>query len=58
MTYILVLFAHVGMMGDGNSNSLAMHQFSSEQTCKVAGEAARKLSMGSTKEITFVCVKQ
>jgi hypothetical protein len=56
--WILILFAHVGAMGDGNSNALTTAQFSSQQTCEEAGKAAKKLSFGSTKHITYVCVKQ
>ena len=57
-SWILILFAHVGAMGDGNSNALTTAQFSSQQTCEEAGKAAKKLSFGSTKHITYVCVKQ
>jgi hypothetical protein len=58
MNWILILFAHVGPMGDGNSNALTTAQFSSQATCEAAGAAAVKLSSGSTKRIVFVCVKQ
>lgn len=56
--WVLILFAHVGAMGDGNSNALTTATFSSQQTCEDAGKAAKKLSFGSTKHITYVCVKQ
>lgn len=56
--YILILFAHVGPMGDGNSNALSMHEFSSQSTCEAAGTAAKRLSQGSTKNIEFVCTKK
>lgn len=56
--WILILFAHVGPMGDGNSNALATATFSSEATCVAAGNRAKSLSSGSTKKIEFVCAKQ
>ena len=56
--WILILFAHVGPLGDGNSNALTTAVFTSQQTCEAAGQAAKKLSFGSTKNITYVCVKQ
>ena len=56
--WVLILFSHVGALGDGNSNALTTAIFSSQQTCEEAGKAAKKLSLGSTKNITYVCVKQ
>ena len=55
--WVLILFAHVGMFGDGNSNSITTAQFLGKDTCVAAGQAAKALSSGSTKEISFVCVK-
>jgi hypothetical protein len=56
--WILIIFAHVGPMGDGNSNALTTVEFSSQQTCEAAGKAAKGLAAGSTKEIRYACVKQ
>ena len=56
--WILILFAHVGVMGDGNSNSLTTAVYSSAETCAAAGNAAKKLAKGSFKEIEWVCTKQ
>ena len=53
--WILILFAHVGPMGTGNSNALAMHEFTSQQNCIAAGEAARKLASTTVKEIGYAC---
>lgn len=58
MIYVLILFAHVGAMGSGNSNALATQEFNSEQTCIAAGQASRKMAVGSVKEIEFVCVRK
>ena len=54
--WILILFAHVGAMGDGNSNALTVAEFTSQQTCNAAGQAARKLAAGSVKSIEYACV--
>ena len=56
--WILILFAHVGPLGDGNSNALTTAEFSSQQTCQKAGEAAKMLSQGSTKKIIYTCVQK
>ncbi len=57
-TWILILFAHVGPMGDGNSNALTTAEFSSEATCKAAGDAAIKMAQGTVKKISYVCSKK
>jgi hypothetical protein len=56
--WILILFAHVGPMGQGNSNALTTAQFSSQQACTEAGKAAKSMAAGTVKAIEFVCVKQ
>ena len=56
--WILILFAHVGPMGHGNSNALTTAVYSSAESCAAAGNAAKKLAQGSSKEIEWVCTKQ
>lgn len=56
--WVLIVFAHVGPLGNGNSNALTTAYFSSAETCKLGGEAAKKLAMGSVKNIDYACVKQ
>jgi hypothetical protein len=57
-TFILILFAHVGPMGDGNSNALtSVYGFKTKEACMQAGQQAKSLSSGSTKKIEFTCVK-
>jgi hypothetical protein len=56
--WILILFAHVGVMGQGNSNALTTAQFSTEKACVAAGDAARQLAKSTVKEISFVCKPQ
>lgn len=58
MTYILILFAHVGIMGSGNSNSVTTAEFNTKESCEVALRAAESLSSGSTKIIRGVCAKK
>ena len=58
MIYVLILFAHVGLMGSGNSNALTTAEFSSESTCKAAGDAAKAMAGGTVKNITYVCMKK
>lgn len=56
--YVLILFAHVGMLGRTDSNSMTTQEFTSAKTCKIAGEAARSLVRGTTKDIEFICVEK
>ncbi len=58
MTWVLILFAHVGLMGSGNSNAITTQEFASQQMCDAAGQAARNMIKGTVKEIVFVCVKK
>ena len=58
MIYVLILFAHVGLMGSGNSNALTTAEFSTAETCKAAGDAAVKMAGGTVKNITYVCAKK
>ena len=58
MFWVLILFAHVGPMGNGNSNALASVDFQTEKLCEDAGKKAVKLANGTVKEIDFVCVRK
>jgi hypothetical protein len=55
-TFILILFAHVGPMGQGNSNALTVAEFTTAERCADAGRAAKKLANTSVKQIEWVCV--
>lgn len=55
-TFVLIIFAHVGPMGDGNSNALTVAEFTTVERCTKAGQAAKTLAQSSTKSIEFVCV--
>jgi len=54
--FILILFAHVGPMADGNSNALTVAEFTSKERCEAAGPAAKKLVQGTVKKIEWVCM--
>lgn len=54
--FILILFAHVGPLAEGNSNALTVAEFSSQARCEAAGQAAKKLVQGTVKKIEFACV--
>lgn len=56
--WILILFAHVGAMGNGNSNALTTAEFSSRERCEAAGIAARKMAQGTVKQIEWVCTQR
>ena len=56
--WVLIIFAHVGAMGNDNSNALTTAYYTSYENCKTAGREAKKLAMGTVKSIDFVCVKQ
>lgn len=55
--WILILFAHVGPLGDGNSNALTTATFETQALCQEAGKTARQLMEGTVKKIEFACVK-
>jgi hypothetical protein len=54
--FVLILFAHVGPIGDGNSNALTVAEFTNAERCRAAGEAAKKLAGGSVKRIEWACL--
>jgi hypothetical protein len=56
--WILILFAHVGPMAEGNSNALSTAQFANERACIAAGEAAKQLARGTVKSISYACKPQ
>ena len=59
ITFVLIVFFHVGSMGDGNSNATAVVPgFINIAECQDAGRQATGLTNGTVKEGKFVCVKQ
>jgi hypothetical protein len=58
-TFALILFFHVGIWGDTDSNASSVVQgFTSEASCEAAGAKAKRLVSGSKKEMEYVCVEQ
>ena len=55
--WVLIIFAHVGMMGKGDSNALTtVSGFTSNITCMEAGAISKTLTQGTVKEINYKCV--
>ena len=57
-TFILILFAHVGPLAEGNSNALTVAEFSSRERCEAAGRAAQKMALNTVKKIEFICAQK
>lgn len=53
--WILILFAHVGAMGNGNSNALTTAEFNTRANCEAAGKLAKSMASGTVKQIEWVC---
>lgn len=59
ITWILILFAHFGSIGQDNSLALTnVPGFGSKVECEQAGRAAESLTVSNFKNIEFVCVQQ
>lgn len=58
-TWVLILFFHVGVFGDTDSNATtSVPGFMSEAACTAAGVKSRSLTAGTKKNTEFVCVHQ
>jgi hypothetical protein len=57
-TFILILFAHVGPMGQGNSNAITVAEFYTKERCEFAGKAAQVMVRGTVKSVEFTCVSK
>jgi len=59
ITWVLIVFAHVGVLGKTDSNALtSVPGFTVLAECMQAGDATKTLSNGTVKDIKYVCVKQ
>jgi hypothetical protein len=58
MTWLLILFAHAGIMSDKDSMALTTATFGNEAACIAAGEQAKKMANNTLKVIKYTCVKQ
>jgi hypothetical protein len=55
MIYVLLVFAHVSIVGKGNSNSVTTQEFSSLENCLNASKEFKNMS-DSTLTIKTKCV--
>ena len=55
ISFVLFVFAHVGPLGDGNSNAITSQEFNSKQSCEVA---VKDMARGTVKAIETVCVQK
>jgi hypothetical protein len=56
--YVLLVFAHVGLTGSGNSNALITQEFNSKEKCEAAAKEFSKLASGTVKSIETKCVEK
>ena len=57
--WTLVLFMHAGILsGKDSMTSTTIPNFKSEAVCMAAGKQSAILVKGTTKDLTFVCLKQ
>lgn len=58
-TFTLILFFHVGVFGETDSNATTVvPNFATEAECVAAGNKSKSLVSGTKKELEYVCVKQ
>lgn len=58
MKWALIIFFHVGPMGDGNSNATSVvHGFTTAQLCEQAAVKVKPLVRGTMKNVETVCVR-
>ena len=57
MEWVLVLYVYAGIMAKGDSVALTTVQMESEEACRIAGDAAKGLVSGTTKNTRFICVR-
>lgn len=57
MEWVLVLYIYAGTFAQGDSVALTTILMESEKACRIAGDAAKGLVTGSTKNTRYVCVR-
>jgi hypothetical protein len=57
MEWVLILFIHAGAWAQGDSVALTTVPMESEKACRLAGEAAKPLVSGTTKNTRYICVR-
>lgn len=57
MEWVLVLYIYAGTFAQGDSVALTTIPMETEKACRIAGDAARGLVSGTTKNTRYVCVR-
>ena len=57
MKWVLIIFFHVGPMGDGNSNATTTIEFKSSVMCEAARPKLDVLVKNTYKQVRSVCVR-
>ena len=56
--WVLVLFAHAGVMSNSDSMALTnVSGFRTEAACQSAGETSKRLASNTTKVIKYTCLE-
>jgi len=59
MSWTLILYIYAGALASGDSVTLMnIPNFKTEQHCQAAGNAAKPLVSGSSKNLRFICIRQ
>lgn len=53
--FVLILFAHVGPLGNGNSNALTVAYFENKPACIAADNLSKQMIANTVKQIEFIC---
>lgn len=57
-SWALIIFFHVGIWGDTDSNATSVvHGFATQALCEQAAAKVPKLVSGTKKEVNAVCVR-
>jgi hypothetical protein len=57
MSWVLILYIYAGMMAKGDSVALTTTTFANEEACIAAGKKANSLTLGTAKNVRYVCVR-
>lgn len=59
MSWSLVILVYAGVMSKGDSVALThVNGFKTEQLCRAAGDATKKMTEFTYKETKYICVRQ
>ncbi len=57
MEWVLILFIHASLLSSSDSVALTQVPMENEKACRLAGDAARSLVSGTTKNTRYICVR-